>query len=242
MKLENKTVIVTGGAMGIGKACCEGFAAEGANVVLIDWDDMGKDTAAKIGERCMFIKADISDEDQIHEVKEEIMRKYGRIDVLVNNAAIQTENSFFKMSAAEFRKVIDVNLIGTFICSSTFGSEMKRGSTVVNMLSVHYDVPRLNKFHYDAAKAGMAIMTKEMALAVADKGITVNGVSYGACRTPMNRGWETSPESRLAAEKKIPLRWIAEPEEIAHFVTVVVKEFSKHATGSIFTYDGGRSI
>lgn len=110
------------------------------------------------------------------------------------------------------------------------------------MLSVHYSKPRKNKYHYDASKAGIAMLTQEMALELADEGITVNGISYGACNTPMNSNWINDEALVNSTIKKIPLKWIAEPEEIARFTIVILKEFSDYTTGSIFNIDGGRNL
>lgn len=103
-----------------------------------------------------FINIDISREDQVKEASKYIMGKYENIDILINNAAKQTENKFFEMSVKEFKEIIDTNLIGNFICSSVFGEKMKEGSKIINMLSVHYNKPRKNKYSYDASKAGIA--------------------------------------------------------------------------------------
>lgn len=110
------------------------------------------------------------------------------------------------------------------------------------MLSVHYDKPRKNKYHYDASKAGVAMLTKEMALALIEKGITVNGISLGACNTPMNSNWINDKVKAEKKLEKIPLKWIAEPEDIANFTINVLESFSDYTTGSIFTIDGGRSL
>lgn len=146
------------------------------------------------------------------------------------------------MKVNEFKSVIDTNINGTFICSNILGKEMKKGSKIINMLSVHYNKPRKNKYHYDASKAGVAMLTKEMALELADKGITVNGIEYGACNTLMNEDWINDIEKVNETIDKIPLKWIAEPEEIAAFVRVILENFSDYATGSIFNIDGGRSL
>lgn len=243
MDLKNKTVVVTGGANGIGKSIAKELVKEKCKVIILDINDKeGRDVQIISKGKIEFINVDISNEKQVEEISKYIENKYSIIDILINNAAKQTENEFFKMSVKEFREIIDTNLVGTFICSSTFGKFMKSGSKIINMLSVHYNKPRKNKYHYDASKAGIAMLTQEMALELADKGITVNGISYGACNTPMNSNWIDNEDIVNNTLNKIPLQWIAEPEEIAKFTIVILKEFSDYTTGSIFNIDGGRSL
>ena len=243
MNLKEKTVIITGGAKGIGKAIAFELLKEKCKVIILDIDKIeGRKLQNDLNDMIEFINIDISKEEQVKEACDYIISKYKKIDILINNAAKQTENEFFKMSVKEFREIIDTNLVGTFICSSIFGKFMKSGSKIINMLSVHYNKPRKNKYHYDASKAGIAMLTQEMALELADKGITVNGISYGACNTPMNSNWIDNEDIVNNTLNKIPLKWIAEPEEIARFTIVILKEFSDYATGSIFNIDGGRNL
>lgn len=243
MKVEDKVIVITGGANGIGKACTIQLHNANAKIIIADIDEKnGKEIEKRLGERCSFVKTDITNEQEVTYLKNFIMDKYGRIDVLINNAAKQTENSFFDMKVDEFKSVIDTNINGTFICSNILGREMKKGSKIINMLSVHYDRPRKNKYHYDTSKAGIAMLTKEMALTLVDNGITVNGISYGACDTPMNSNWIHDQEKVETTLSKIPLRWIAKPEEIANFVVNILENFTDYTTGSIFNIDGGRSL
>ena len=243
MILKNKVVIVKGGENGIGKSIAEKLSNEKCKVIILDIDNKeGKNIQTISKGKIEFINVDISNEEQVKRIGKYIENKYGRVDILINNAAKQTENNFFEMSVKEFREIIDINLIGTFICSNVFGKSMKRGSKILNMLSVHYNKPRKNKYHYDASKAAIAMLTQEMALELADKGITVNGVSYGACNTTMNSNWINDEKMINKTLKNIPLKWIAEPEEIARFTIVILKEFSNYATGSIFNIDGGRNL
>ena len=243
MKIKNKVVVITGGANGIGRSCAFKIARKGGIVILADIDEKnGKKTEKELANKSHFIKTDITKETDVINLKEFVMSKYGKIDILINNAAKQTENSFFNMKPEEFKSIIDTNLNGTFICSNILGKEMKNGSRIINMLSVHYNKPRKNKYHYDASKAGIAILTKEMALELVEKGITVNGISYGACDTPMNKEWINDEEKIKKTLEKIPLKWIAKPEEIATFVINILENFSDYTTGSIFNIDGGREL
>jgi NAD(P)-dependent dehydrogenase (short-subunit alcohol dehydrogenase family) len=241
MDLKNKTVIVTGAAMGIGKACAVLFQEYGAHVIIADMNaEEGKKAAEETG--CDFFVANIAKKEDVLALKEYVLNQYGSLDVLVNNAAKQTEKSFSDFTVEDFASDINVNLTGTFACIRILSDLMSKGSTILNMLSVHYEQPRLNKFAYDASKAGIAILTKESALALADRGITVNGISYGAVKTPMNRIFEEQPEVMESAKAKVPLKWIGKPEEIAQFAYTIITQFSEYSTGSIFTIDGGRRL
>ena len=243
MDLKEKVVIITGGAKGIGEAIAKELYNEMCKVIILDIDKLqGEKLQNDLNNEIEFINIDISRENQVREASKYIMEKYKNIDILINNAAKQTENKFFEMCVNEFKEIIDTNLIGNFICSSVFGEKMKNGSKIINMLSVHYNKPRKNKYSYDASKAGIAMLTQEMALELADKNITVNGISYGACVTPMNYNWINDENLVNRTLDKIPLKWIAKPEEIARFTKIVIQEFSDYATGSIFNIDGGRNL
>ena len=215
MALKEIVVIVTGGAKGIGKSIAEEFVRESCQVIILDVDSKeGKKIQNNSKGKIEFANVDISKEEQVKEISKYIMNKYGSIDILINNAAKQTENKFFEMSVKEFREIIDTNLIGTFICSNIFGKSMRKGSKIINMLSVHYNKPRKNKYHYDASKAGIAMLTQEMALELSDKGITVNGISYGACDTPMNSNWINDNELvNKTLNKTVPTPAIVLPIE-----------------------------
>jgi len=243
MKLNNKIVVITGVSKGIGKACALEFIKKGAIVYGIDIDEEnGKKLENSIPNNFTFIKADISKEEKIEKAKNIILKEKNGIDVLINNAARQTVANFWNTRIEDFRKVIECNLIGTFICSSVLGKEINTGGKIINMLSVHSKIVRKDKYAYDASKAGIEMLTKEMALDFADRNINVLGISYGACNTPMNNDWINNIEKKKETMKKIPIKWIAEPEEIAKFVLVILEIFSDYTTGNVFTIDGGRSL
>ena len=148
----------------------------------------------------------------------------------------------FTNTCSNFKNVINTNLIGTFICSKIIGELIDNNGKIINMLSVHSEVVRKNKYAYDASKAGIEMLTKEMALEFVDSDISVLGISYGACNTDMNKEWINIKEKRNETLEKIPMKWIAEPKEISNFVISVLENFSDYTTGNIFTIDGGRSL
>lgn len=242
MNLKNKIVVVTGASNGIGRSCVEKFLTKNAKVYGIDLDECNGKKLEKEFRNFTYIQGDISNDVDISRAKKIILDKEGKVDILINNAAKQTSSSFFETSIAEFKDVINTNLIGTFICSKIIGELIEKNGKIINMLSVHSEVIRKNKYAYDASKAGIEMLTKEMALEFVDSDISVLGISYGACNTNMNKEWINIKEKRNETLEKIPMKWIAEPKEISSFVISVLENFSDYTTGNIFTIDGGRSL
>ncbi len=234
MKLNGKTAVVSGAAKGIGKALVMRLRELGCDVI-----EVSRSFTEPSEDR---YEADITDTDRLKEIRDDVLRRYGHIDILVNNAARQDVLDFDHTDPQSFQKVVVNNLCGTYNMCHTFIGAMGPGSTVINMLSVHSEVPRRNKLAYDASKAGLGMLTKELALELADRKITVNGISFGAVATPMNSDWLDDPEKVAAVKKNIPLDWIASPEEIADFTCTVIEKFSDVCTGATYVFDGGRSL
>ena len=244
VELSEKVAIVTGVRQGIGQACSSMLLSKGVIVYGVDKERCSENFIHRedVTGKYYFIQADISNELDVESIKETISLKYDKIDLLINNAAKQTTASFFETSVSDFRDVVCTNLVGTFACSSILGKMIRNGGYIVNMLSVHSDIVRKDRYAYDASKAGAKMLTQETALALYEYGINVIGVSYGACDTPMNASWINNPELREEVLERIPLRWIATPDEIANIVIHLLEDFGGQATGSIFTIDGGRSL
>ena len=242
MDLKNKIIVVTGASNGIGRACVEGFLTKNAKVYGIDIDEGNGKKLEKETKNFTYIQGDISNVTDISRAKNIILDKEGKVDILINNAAKQTSSTFFETSIDDFKDVINTNLVGTFICSKIIGELMGKNGKIINMLSIHSEIIRKNKYAYDASKAGIEMLTKEMALELINSDINVLGISYGACNTDMNKDWINIEEKRNETLEKIPMKWIAEPKEISNFVISVLENFSDYTTGNIFTIDGGRSL
>ncbi|MCL2312253.1 MAG: SDR family oxidoreductase [Firmicutes bacterium] len=246
--LQDKTVLITGAGCGIGRACAELLGKKKANVIIADIDYESAlsvhENMKKRGHSSFPVFVDVSIEKDVKSMISKSMRHFNidHIDILINNAAIQTTSSFFELSDEAWRRTLDVNLTGIFLCSKEVARGMKKGGKIINMLSSHYKIPRLNKMHYDSAKAGAAMLTKEMALALYPYGITVNAISYGAAKTPMNIDWINDNEKVNMVLEKIPLKIIFQPTQIAKFTYEILLKFADSTTGSIFTVDGGRSL
>ena len=229
-----KTVVVTGGNDGIGRAFAELFAKKGFRVVVLD---LRIDRWTGEGDVC-----DIRDAGRLRECFGEIGQKFGNIDILVNAAGVQIVERFSEYEESRWKRIMDTNYFGT--CNVIFEAlrQMAAGGRILNVLSVHSSRPRTGKIAYDCSKSALEMLTKELALELAPRGITVNGLSFGAVETGMNAEWREHPEQRAEAMKKVPLGIIFQPEDIARFGYTICTEFALFTTGSIFTVDGGRSL
>jgi len=248
LKLKGKVSIVTGAGQGIGKAIAITFAREGSYVVVNDIDlDKAASVAKEIegfGGKAIAVKADVSQNEEVRDMVAETIRNFGRIEILVNNAGIQTTAPFLELSEEEWCRVIDVNLKGVFLCSQTVAREMikQEGGKIINISSVHQSVPRYNRAHYDASKAGVAMLTKDMALELAKYNIKVNCIAPGAIATPMNEDILKSPEKMAIIKSMIPLARMGEPEEVAQLALYLASDEADYITGTIVEIDGGLSL
>ena len=239
--IDRRIVLITGGAGGIGKATANKFLEKGYIVIIIDNDKNACASFHKTNNLIIY-NADITDYNNISLIVDEMFKEFGNIDILINNAAIQTTENVLKINLNDWKKVIDVNINGTFILSQLVSRKMKSGSTILNIISTHYNKPRVHKLHYDVSKAGIEVMTKGFALELAKRKITVNAIAIGATFTNMNSGFKINRESVKLARERIPLKKICQPTEVAQYIYNIINDFSKYKTGSTFIIDGGRNL
>lgn len=239
--INNKTILVTGGCNGIGKAIAKKLSNENI-VIVIDNDKLAYESLKNECKSIIFYNEDLTNYKEMKKIIDKIFFEYCNIDILINNASIQTVNDIMKLEITEFEKVIDVNLISNFYITQLVGNKMKSKSTILNIISTHYNKPRQDKIHYDISKTAVATLTKGFAMALSKKKITVNALAIGATYTNMNKNFEENEELVNIALNKIPLRHICTPEDIAGYVTNLLNDFSEHTTGSIFVIDGGRNL
>jgi NAD(P)-dependent dehydrogenase (short-subunit alcohol dehydrogenase family) len=232
-----RVALVTGGAKGIGLAIVEMLVGEGVRVIVLDKAGMTKTDHSDLID---FRKCDLSSKEDLEKTVRSLQERYPTLDYLVNNAAIQYVESLEKMDFSHWDQVFAVNLKAPAFLIQSFSPRMKPGSQIVNISSIHSRVPRMDKYAYDFSKAGLDLLTKEMALALADRKIRVNSISIGAADTPMNDGFA---DRRVLEETiaKIPLKTIIQPQEVARLARYILME-TETATGSVFTIDGGRSL
>jgi NAD(P)-dependent dehydrogenase (short-subunit alcohol dehydrogenase family) len=248
--MEGKTAIVTGGALGIGRATCELLAREGAEVAVVDLlDAEGRELADKIGRadgRATYWRADVARESDIERVFREIGEAFGRIDVLVNNAGISGANKpTHELTEEEWDRVQAVNVKGVFFCTKHAIPWMLQagGGSIVNLSSIYGLVGAPDAPPYHASKGAVRLMSKTDALLYAKQGIRVNSVHPGFIWTPMVEKFLRSQgdvaKLRRALDGLHPLGRVGEPEEVAYGILYLASDESKFVTGSELVIDGG---
>lgn len=242
-RFENKVVIITGGAAGIGKAASLKFSSEGAKVAI--WDvaeQAGNELVSQItdgGGTAVFMKVDITNPDAVNEAAKKVVEQFGRIDVLVNNAGITKDASFLKMTYEQWQKVIDVNLTGVFNCTKAVAPVMveQKSGRIINTSSVVGLYGNFGQTNYVATKSGVIGMTKVWARELGRKGINVNAVAPGFIATEMVT---TVPENILnALKERTPLGRLGKPEDIANAYAFLASEEADFINGIVLSVDGG---
>jgi glucose 1-dehydrogenase len=247
MLLQNKTVVVTGGNSGIGEAIVLAAAAEGANVV-IDFVAHPDETAALIakveaaGGHAVGVKADVSRPSDLQAMIQKAVDSYGRLDVLINNAGIETRTSLLDTTEADFDKVVAVNLksafFGTQIAANQFISQ-GGGGLVLNISSVHEDWPMPGNIAYCVSKGGVRMLTRTAGVELGHHDIRVVNIAPGAVATPINASTERDPEKMKALESAIPLQRMAQPSDIAELAVLLASGHARYMTATTVVIDGG---
>jgi 3-oxoacyl-[acyl-carrier protein] reductase len=245
-RLAGRTAIVTGAAQGIGRGIARRFAREGARVVVADLDIEGAEhTAAEINAsgEAFAIACDVADEAQVEAMVESTAARYGGPHILVNNAAIALcFQPFLEMTPGEWRRVIDVNLTGVFLCSQAAARRMRvqGGGRIVNIASVNSFRPEPDVAHYAASKGGVLLLTMSMARDLAPHGILVNAIAPGPIRTERTIAWDAAhPEAIGEALARLPLRRRGEPDEVASAAVFLVSDEAAYVCGHTLAVDGG---
>ena len=246
MRLGNKTAIVTGGGSGIGRETAVLFAKEGAKVVVADVNEAGgQETVAEIkaaGGEGFFVRLDVTDKAQSRQMVKDTLARYGKIDVLINNAGINQDAFLTKMTDEQWGKVINVNLNGVFFCTQAVAEVMMaQGSgVIINASSIVGLNGNIGQVNYAATKAGLIGMTKTLAKELGRKGVRVNAVAPGFIKTPMTA---TVPEKILEMMKeKTPLLRLGETKDIAYAYLYLASDEASFVNGAILSVDGGLVI
>lgn len=233
--LKGKVAIITGSTSGMGKSAAFLFAKHGCKVVVVGRnEEEGKKVAEKIKKNAMFVKCDVSDESCVKKMIDEVIKKFGKIDILYNNAGILLQKPIDLTSAEEFESVIKVNLEGQFLCAKYALAKMKQGASIINTASIAGLVGFPALTAYCASKGGIIALTRQLALDLAKKGIRVNCICPGAIDTPMTKG---VTEEQI--KQMVPLGRIGKPEEVANLALFLASDASSYITGSIIVIDGG---
>ncbi len=243
-RFEGKTVVVTGGGRGIGRAVAVAFAREGANVVInyAGREDAANETKAlceQTGAKAICVKGDVSKEEDCKRLFEETRATFGEVSILVNNAGITRDKLLIGLSEEDFMSVLEVNLKGTYLCTKLAVKDMmkKRCGRIINLSSVVGVHGNAGQSNYAASKAGVIGFTKSVAKEFASRGITVNAVAPGMIETDMT---DAIPEAMHEAMlQQIPLKRIGNPEDIANGVLFLASEEASYITGQVLTIDGG---
>ena len=245
--LEGRVAIVTGASQGIGAACAERLAGDGAAVALWDVDDArGTELAKRLaagGARAQYMHCNVARKAEVDAALAETLAAFGRVDALVNNAGIFKAADFLEISEADWDAVIDVNLKGAFLVGQAVARVMATagGGSIVNMSSVNGVMAIPSIASYNVSKGGINQLTRVMALALADKGIRVNAVAPGTIATELAKNAVLgSEEAKQRIMSRTPMKRLGEPGEIADVCAFLVSSAASYMTGEIVYVDGGR--
>lgn len=247
MKLENKVAIVTGGSGGIGQALCERLAKDGAKIVINyrsseDEAEETKEKVEQVGSEALIVQADLSKVDQINHLVQETINHFGKIDILVNNAGLEKHDDFWDVTESDYDLVLNVNLKAVFFATQAVVKHFRETNNkgrIINISSVHEELPFPHFTSYCASKGGMKMITRNLAVELGPIGITINNVAPGAIATPINQGLLDDPEQLKKVTNNIPLGRMGEPEDVAGIVAFLASDEAKYITGATFYVDGG---
>ena len=245
MELEGKVAVVTGAGTGIGHAIADRFGREGASVCVNYYGNAehAEALAAKISKSCrrsIAVEADVSNSAEVDAMVSRVEKELGHINVLVNNAGVESPASFLDITEKSWDWMLNVDLKGAFLCAQACGRAMKdRGGSIVNISSIHEDRTFPGFTPYCAAKGGMRMMMRNAALELAGYKIRVNNIAPGAIATPINEKTLHDPEKMAELRKIIPLGGMGTPDDVAEVALFLASDRSRYVTGSTYYVDGG---
>jgi NAD(P)-dependent dehydrogenase (short-subunit alcohol dehydrogenase family) len=246
--LHEKVAVVTGANRGLGRSMAMGLAEAGADIAIVDIDCSNEDAIKreieKIGRKCLFIKGDVSDYESVDGFISEIVDFYGRLDILVNNAAIAGVCAIEEIEISTWRKVLDVNLTGVFLCCKRSVPELKKvnGGCIINIASIFGQAASLTELPasaYCTSKGGVVNLTRQLAIELAPHNIRVNAIAPAWFDTKMNLGMVDNETVFKVIMDRTPLRRLGKPEELKGAVVFLSSKASKMVTGHILNVDAG---
>ena len=247
MKLEGKIALITGADSGIGQAIAVTFAREGADVVVhYNSDEQGAQATAEQvrehGRRVEVLQADLSDPRAAQTLYRNSVERLGRIDILVNNAGAGADvEASLDTPLDDFIRVINLDLISPWVLCQEAGKQMveRGGGVIINVTSVHEEIPGPGGAAYDAAKGGLRNITRTLAFELAPQGVRINNIAPGMIATPMNEETMADPEALKQAVSQIPMRRPGQPQEVANIALFLASDDASYVTGSSYFVDGG---
>ena len=243
MELKGKVALVTGAAQGIGKAVTLMLARHGADVIVADVNlEKAAETAREVeatGRGAMTVKVDVTRLSDVEQMVESVIGRFGKIDILINNAGIARDKLILRMTEEDWDAVLDVNLKGTFNCTKAVIKYMskQRSGKIVNIASVVGEMGNAGQANYSASKAGVIGLTKTIAREFAQRGINVNAIAPGYIQTPMTDVLPDKAKEEL--KRMIPMERFGQPEDVARAVLFLVSEASSYITGQVLKVNGG---
>ena len=246
-RLQDKVALVTGGSQGLGQAIALRLASEGASVVV---DYVGNPAPAQevlqeiaaAGAAGHAVEADVSKVDQVQRMVGAAVEHFGRLDILVNNAGVEKNVPFWDVTEAEYDFVLDVNLKGVFFGIQAFVRHLRetgRKGKVINISSVHEELPFPHFASYCASKGGVKMLTRTLSVELAPLGVTLNSIAPGAFVTPINTALLQDKEKLAAVTQNIPLGRLGQPEEVAGLAAFLASSEADYVTGTTYVIDGG---
>jgi glucose 1-dehydrogenase len=250
MKLKGKNALVTGSSRGIGRGIALRFAQEGANVAInyVGAKDAAEEVQRAVeacGVRSVILPADISSAAEVMALVGAAAAALGPLDILVNNAGIEKHAPFWDVTESDYDRVLDVNLKGTFFATQAMVRHLmsdRRKGRIINLSSVHEEVPFPNFAAYCISKGGMRMFTRNLAVELGALGITVNNIAPGAIETPINTTLLRNPAKLNALLGQIPLARLGQPDDVAGLAVFLASDDAAYVTGSTYFVDGGLSV
>jgi 3-oxoacyl-[acyl-carrier protein] reductase len=242
--MSNLTVLVTGAASGIGKACALTFAQAGYNVVVNYGHseqaalDVSKQ-CKEFGVEAFAVKADVSKKDEVDAMVDLTLKTFGSIDVLINNSGIAKDNLLLRMTSEDFSDVLDVNLLGTFHCIKAVVKPMMkaRKGRIINMASVIGQIGNIGQANYAASKGGIIALTKSVARELASRNVTCNAIAPGFIQTKMTNVLSDEVKSGILGQ--VPMARLGQPEDVARVALFLASDAANYITGQVINVDGG---
>lgn len=247
MRLKNRTAIVTGSSQGIGRAIALRFAQEGANVVInYNRNPQGAQEVLKeieaAGGRALIVQADLAKISDIRKLISSAIDHFGQVDILVNNAGLETHAPFWQVSEEDYDKVLDVNLKGVFFTTQEFVRHLMMGNRrgrIVNISSVHEELPFPNFTAYCVSKGGLKMLTRNLSVELGPLGIGINNIAPGAVETPINTKLLNDPMKLGALLEQIPLGRLGQPSDVSGLAVYLASDEAGYVTGATYYVDGG---